>query len=121
MHHAVFIHETVFVQPREIVGFGQSLAVCLFGEAALEDDAEEGGGLLARLEECPLPQLRFRLAVIVLRWQLARIGASEAGVVNLTADGARVFDERWFYLCLIFLVPLYGKQRRNKLFIALLP
>ena len=41
--------------------------MCLFGEAALEDDAKEGGGFLTCLEERPLPQLRFRLAVVILR------------------------------------------------------
>ena len=51
MHFAVVIHEAVLVQTREKVGFGQPRGVSLLGEAVLEDDAEEGRGLLACLEE----------------------------------------------------------------------
>lgn len=85
---AVFVHEMVFVESRKIVSFGHAVFVCFLGEAALQDGAIEGRRGLPRLEECPLAQLSRRLAVVILRWKLAGIGAAEAGVVNLTADGA---------------------------------
>ena len=99
MYLAVVVHEMVFVQPREIVGLGHAVAVGLFGEPALQDGAEKGGGLLPRLEECPLAHLGLGLAVVILRRQLSRIGAAETGVVYLAADGAGVFDEGWFDFC----------------------
>ena len=96
---AAVVDEMLLVEVREVVGLGHPVVVCLLGEAPLEDGAEEGGGPLAGLEECPLPQLGFRLAVVVLSRQLARIGAPETGVVYLAAHGAGILDEGWFYLC----------------------
>ena len=96
---AVAVDEVVFVEAREVVGFGESLGMGFLGEAALEDGAEEGGGVLTRLEEGPLAQLGFGLAVVVFRRQLARIGLAEAGVVYDAADGAGVFDDGWFDFC----------------------
>lgn len=75
---AVAVDEVVFVEAREVVrssgsrgtpGFGESVGVGILGEAALEDGAEEGGGMLARREEGPLAQLGFGLAVVVFRRQ----------------------------------------------------
>lgn len=96
---AVFVHEMVFVEAREVVGLGHAVFVGFLSEVALQDGAEEGGGGLPRFEECPLPQLGFRLAVVVFRRKLARIGAAEAGVVYLTADDAGVLDEGGFNFC----------------------
>lgn len=96
---AVAVDEVVFVEVREVVGFGESVGMGFLGEAALEDGAEEGGCMLARLEEGPLAQLGFGLAVVVFRRQLARIGSAEAGVVYDAADGAGVFDDGWFDFC----------------------
>lgn len=118
---AVFVHEMVFIEARKIVGLGHAVFVCFLGEATLQDGAEKGGRGLSHLEESPLAQLSFRLAVVILRWKLARIGAAEAGVVYLTTDGAGVFDEGWFYLCHSVTVAVYNHQRRNRLFIVLLP
>lgn len=73
------------------------------------------------LEECPLAQLRFRLAVVVFRRQLARIGPAEAGIVYLTADGAGVFYQGWFDFCHKFVRTICYHQRRHGLFIALSP
>ena len=96
---AVAVDEVVFVKAREVVGFGESVGMGFLGEAALEDGAEEGGGVLARFEEGPLAQLGLGLAVVVFRRQLARIGLAEAGVVYDAADGAGVFDDGWFDFC----------------------
>lgn len=96
---AVFVHEMVFVEAREVVGLGHAVLVGFLGEAALQDGAVEGGGGLPRLEECPLTQLGFGLAIVVFRWKPARIGATEAGIVYLTADGAGVLDEGGFDFC----------------------
>ena len=96
---AVFVHEIVFVEAREVVGLGHAVLVGFLGEAALQDGAVEGGGGLPRLEECPLPKLGFGLAVVVFRWKPARIGAAKAGVVYLAADGAGVLDEGGFDFC----------------------
>ena len=96
---AVAVDEVVFVEAREVVGFGESVGMGFLGEAALEDGAEEGGGMLACREEGPLAQLGFGLAVVVFRRQLARIGLAEAGVVYDAADGAGVFDDGWFDFC----------------------
>lgn len=96
---AVAVDEVVFVEAREVVGFGESVGMGFLGEAALEDGAEEGGGMLTRLEESPLAQLGLGLAVVVFRRQLARIGLAEAGVVYDAADGAGVFDDGWFDFC----------------------
>lgn len=60
---AIVEHEATFVEAREVVGFGQPFVVRLFGKASLEDDAEEGGRSLPRLEEGSLPLLRLRLLV----------------------------------------------------------
>ena len=95
--------------------------MCFLGEAALQDGAIVGRGGLPRLEECPLAQMSLRLAVVVFGGQLAGIGAAEAGVVNLTADSAGVFDEGWFDFCHSVAVDVYNHQRRNRLFIALSP
>ena len=38
---AVAVDEVVFVEAREVVGFGEAVVVGFLGEAALEDDAEE--------------------------------------------------------------------------------
>lgn len=89
----------VFVEAREVVGLGHAVFVGFLSEAALQDGAEESRGGLPRFEECPLPQLGFRLAVVVFRRKLARIGAAEAGLVYLTADGAGVLDEGGFDFC----------------------
>jgi len=90
---AVAVDEVVFVEAREVVGFGEAAVVGFLGEAALEDGAEEGGGVLARLEEGPLAHLGFGLAVVVFRRQLTRIGSAEAGVVDDAADGAGIVDD----------------------------
>lgn len=99
MDCAVCVHEMVFVEAREVVGLGHTVFVSFLGESALQDGAEEGGGGLPRLEECPLPQLGFGLAVVVFRGKLARIGAAEAGVVYLAADGTGVLNEGGFDFC----------------------
>ena len=112
VHHAVVVLEAVFVETREIIGFGHPLAMRLLGETALQDGAEEGGGLLTRLEERPLPQLGLRLAVVVLRRQPPRIGATETGIVNLTANRAGVLNKGWFDFCHSIKGVLYYLQRR---------
>lgn len=96
---SVAVDEVVFVEAREVVGFGESVGMGFLGEAALEDGAEEGGGMLARREEGPLAQLGFGLTVVVFRRQLARVGLAEAGVVYDAADGAGVFDDGGFDFC----------------------
>ena len=96
---AVCVHEMVFVEAREVVSLGHAVLVGFFSKAALEDGAVEGGGGLPCFEECPLTQLGFGLAVVVFRRKLARIGAAEAGVVYLTADGAGVLNEGGFDFC----------------------
>lgn len=96
---AVAVDEVVFVEAREVVGFGESVSMGFLGEAALEDGAEEGGGMLARREEGPLAQLGLGLAVVVFRRQLTRVGLAEAGVVYDAADGAGVFDDGGFDFC----------------------
>lgn len=90
---AVAVDEVVFVEAREVVGFGEAAVMGFLGEAALEDGAEEGGGVLARLEEGPLAQLGFGLAVVVFGRKLARVGSAEAGVVDDAADGAGIVDD----------------------------
>lgn len=90
---AVAVDEVVFVEAREVVGFGEAAVMGFLGEAALEDGAEEGGGVLARLEEGPLAQLGFGLAVVVFGRKLARVGTAEAGVVDDAADGAGIVDD----------------------------
>ena len=96
---AVCVHEIVFVEPREVVGLGHAVLVGFTGEAALQDGAEEGGGGLPRLEECPLAQLGFGLAVVVFSRKLARIGAAKTGVMYLATDGAGVLDKGGFDFC----------------------
>ena len=96
---SVAVDEVVFVEAREVVGFGESVGMGFLREAALEDGAEEGCGVLARFEEGPLAQLGLGLAVVVFRRQLARIGLAEAGVVYDAANGAGVFDDGWFDFC----------------------
>ena len=96
---AVCVREMVFVEAREVVGLGHAVLVGFLGEAALQDGAEEGGGGLPRLEECPLAQLGFGLAVVVFSRKLARVGVAEADVVYLAADGAGVLDKGGFDFC----------------------
>lgn len=120
--NSIVVHKLFFVQAREVVGLGHPVGVGLFGKPTLEDGAVKGGGLLPRLEECPLAQLRFGLAVVVLRRQLTRVSTTKTGIVYLPADGTGVLYDGWFYLChnWMHVVCVCYAQRRNRLFIALL-
>jgi len=69
------------------------------GEAALDDGAGDGGGVLHGLEERTLPQLRLRLVVGERRGLAAAELLAEAGVEDTVADGACLLYDGWFYLC----------------------
>ena len=99
MHRAVGVGEALLVDPGELVVLDMPVGVGLLGETALDDGAEDGGGVLHGLEERTLPQLCFRL-VVVERCSLATAELlAEAGVEDTIADGARLLNDGWSYLC----------------------
>lgn len=63
VHRAVVIGEALLIDFGELVVLDMPMGVGLLGEAALDDGAEEGGGVLHSLEERTLPQLRLRPVV----------------------------------------------------------
>lgn len=95
----VGIGEALFVEARELVGLGMSLAMGIFGEAALQQGTIEGCGLLGGLEEGALAQLRFRLAVVKGLCLTADELLAEAGVIYQFADFAGIRTEGWVGLC----------------------
>lgn len=99
MHRAVGVGEALLVEPGELVVLDMTMGVGLLGEAALDDGAEDGGGVLHGLEERSLPQLRLRL-VVGERGSLATTELlAETGIVDTVADGARLLYDGWFHLC----------------------
>lgn len=96
---AVGIGEALFVEARELVGFGVALAMGVLGEAALQQGTIEGCGLLGGLEDGSLAQLRFRLAVVKSLCLTADELLAEAGVIYQVADFARIRTEGWVGLC----------------------
>lgn len=98
MHRAVGVGEALLVDAGELVVLDMPAGVGFLGEAALDDRAEDGGGVLHGLEECPLPQLRLRL-VVGERLSLATAEQlAEAGVIDTVADGACLLYKGWFDL-----------------------
>ena len=61
MYHTVVVGEAMLVYAGELVVLDMPVGMSLFGESALDGGPEDGGGVLHSLEECPLPQLCFRL------------------------------------------------------------
>ena len=99
MHRAVGVGEALLVDPGELVVLDMPVGVGFLGEAALNDRAEDGGGVLHGLEECPLPLLRLRL-VVVERCSLATAEQlAETSVVDTVADGACLLNDGRFDLC----------------------
>ena len=99
MHRAVVIGEALLVYFGELVVLDMPMGVGLLGEAALDDGAEDGGGVLHGLEERTLPQLCLRL-VVVERCSLATAEQlAEACVEDAITDGASLLNDGWSYLC----------------------
>lgn len=96
---AVGIGEALFVEARELVGFGMPLAMGVLGEAALQQGTIEGCGLLGGLEDGALAQLRFRLAVVKCLCLTAYELLAEAGVIYQFADFAGIRTEGWVGFC----------------------
>ena len=61
MHRSFGVGEALLVDFGELVVLDMPVSVGFLGEAALDDGAEDGGGVLHRLEERPLSQLRLHL------------------------------------------------------------
>ena len=99
MHRAIGVGEALLVDFGELVVLDMPVSVGFLGEAALDDGAEDGGGVLHGLEERPLPQLRLRLVVGERRSLAAAELLAEAGVEDTVADGARLLNDGWSYLC----------------------
>ena len=99
MHRAVGVGEALLVEPGELVVLDMPVGVGFLGEAALDDRAEDGGGVLHGLEERTLPQLRLRLVVGERRSLAAAEQLAEAGVIDTVTDGARLLYKGWFDLC----------------------
>lgn len=99
MHRAIVIGEALLVDSGKLVVLDMSVSVGFLGETALDDGAEDGGGVLHSLEERPLSQLRLRL-VVVERCSLAAAELlAEACVEDTVADGACLLNDGWFDLC----------------------
>lgn len=99
MHRAVGIGEALLIDSGELVVLYMLVGVSLLGEAALDDGAEDGGGVLHGLEERTLPQLRLRLVVVERLGLAAAELLAKASVKDTVANGACLFDEGWFDLC----------------------
>lgn len=98
MHRAVGVGEALLVDSGKLVVLDMPVSVGFLGEAALDDRAEDGRGVLHRLEERPLPQLRLRLVVIERRSLAATELLAKAGIVDTVADGACLLYKGWFDL-----------------------
>ncbi len=99
MHRTVVVGEALLVDPGELVVLDMPAGVGFLGEAALDDGAEDGGGVLHGLEERTLPQLRLRLVVVERRSLAATELLAQSGVIDTVADGARLLYKGWFDLC----------------------
>ena len=99
MNRAVGVGEALLVDAGELVVLDMPVGVGFLGEAALDDGAEDGGGVLHGLEERTLPQLRLRLVVGERRSLAAAELLAEAGVEDTVADGASLLYKGWFDLC----------------------
>lgn len=99
MHRAVGVGEALLVDFGELVVLDMPVGVGFLGEAALDDGAEDGGGVLHGLEERPLPQLRLRLVVIERLGLAAAEQLAEACVIDAITDGACLLYKGWFDLC----------------------
>jgi len=98
MHRAVGVGEALLVDLGELVVLDMPMGVGLLGETALEDGAEDRGGVLHGLEERTLPQLCLRL-VVVERCSLATAEQlAEACVIDAITDGACLLYKGWFDL-----------------------
>lgn len=98
MHRAVGVGEALLVDFGELVVLDMPMGVGLLGEAALDDGAEDGGGVLHGLEERTLPQLRLRLVVGERRSLAAAELLTETGIVDTVADGTGLLNDGWFDL-----------------------
>lgn len=95
MHRAVGVGEALLVDAGELVVLDMPVSVGFLGEAALDDRAEDGGGVLHGLEERTLPQLRFRF-VVVERHSLATTELlTEANVEDTLVDARRTKVPRY--------------------------
>ena len=99
MHRAVGVGKALLVEPGELVVLDMPVGVGLLGEAALDDRAEDGGGVLHGLEKRPLSQLCLRLVVIERRGLATAELLAKAGVIDAIADGACLLNKGFFYLC----------------------
>ena len=99
MHRAVGVGEALLVKLGELVVLDMPVGVGLLGEAALDDRAENGGGVLHGLEERSLPQLRLRLVVVERHGLAATELLAKASVEDTVADGTRLLYDGWSDLC----------------------
>ena len=95
MNRAVGVGEALLVDAGELVVLDMPVGVGLLGEAALDDGAEDGGGVLHGLEERTLPQLRLRL-VVGERLSLATAEQlAKAGIDDTLVDARRTKVPRY--------------------------
>ena len=99
LHRAVVVGEALLVDSGKLVVLDMPVGVGFLGEAALDDGAEDGGGVLHGLEKRTLPQLCLRLVVVERRGLAATELLAETGVEDTVTDGACLLNDGWFDLC----------------------
>ena len=99
MHRSFGVGEALLVDFGELVVLNMPVGMGLLGEAALDNRAEDGGGVLHSLEERTLPQLRLRLVVIERLGLAAAEQLAKASIVDTITDGARLLNDGRFDLC----------------------